>query len=168
MHISGLEDLVLDGNRVAAAAVSGPVMVKLGSPLEAIVPSIRCRSIRRSRTDVDDDIFDDLCTAFHNRLQSERAHFVTLSAALACAEEEPVRIFHDLRDRAHKIHKGAAALEIAEIASAAHTLELAAVAASGCAARHSDAAVWTALVSLVRVMGTLDLGDRALMAALAH
>jgi HPt (histidine-containing phosphotransfer) domain-containing protein len=84
----------------------------------------------------------------------------------ACAEEDPARVFHDLRNRAHRIHGGVAALDITEMASAASALELAALTASDSAAPHTDAAVWTALVSLARLLGTLDVGDRALMAAL--
>lgn len=119
-------------------------------------------------TGAQDDIFEDLRTAFRARLQSERVRFVTLSAALARAEDDPARIFHDLSARAHKIRGGAAALEIAEMASAACALELAATTASASRADNTDAAVWSALVALVRILGTLDAGDRALMAALTR
>jgi HPt (histidine-containing phosphotransfer) domain-containing protein len=113
-----------------------------------------------------DDGFEDLKIAFCTRLQNERVRFVTLSAALARAEDDPGRIFHDLSARAHRIRGGAAALEISEMASAAGALELAATTASASRADNTDAAVWSALVALVRILGTLDVGDRALMAAL--
>jgi hypothetical protein len=76
-----------------------------------------------------DEGFEDLKAAFCARLQNERVRFVTLSAALARAEDDPGRIFHDLSARAHKIRGGAA---------------------------------------LVRILGTLDSGDRAIMAALTR
>lgn len=113
-----------------------------------------------------DDGFQDLQVAFHARLQRERVRFVALSAALASAEDDPARIFHDLSARAHKIHGGAAALDITDMAEAACALELAATTASASRADNTDAAVWSALVALVRILGTLDAGDRALMTAL--
>jgi hypothetical protein len=103
-----------------------------------------------------DDGFDELRLAFHARLQSDRVHFVTLSAALARAEESPGWIFQDLQFRAHKIRGGAAIFEIAEVAAAAYVLEQAAISASMSHADNSDAGVWSALVALVQVMGTFD------------
>jgi HPt (histidine-containing phosphotransfer) domain-containing protein len=131
------------------------------------MPSTRHLSHEASSAHVHDDSFNDWRAAFHIRLQRERAQFVTLSAALVCAEDDPVRIFSNLRNRAHTIHGGAAALDITELATAAYELELAAMSASASSAHNTDAAVWTALVALVRLLGTLDVGDRALMAALA-
>lgn len=111
------------------------------------------------------DDFEDLQLAFRTRLQSERVRFVALSAALARADDDPAGIFHDLSARAQKIRGGAAALGITEMASAACALELAATTASACRAENTDAAVWSALVALVKSLATLDVGDRALMAA---
>jgi HPt (histidine-containing phosphotransfer) domain-containing protein len=105
------------------------------------------------------DGLEELRLAFHARLQSDRVHFVTLSAALARAEESPGWIFRDLQFRAHKIRGGAAIFEIAEIAAAACALEQAAISASMADADNSDAGVWSALVALVQVMGTLDGSD---------
>src|SRR6266851_4889127 len=76
------------------------------------------------------DGLDELRLAFHARLLSDRVQFVTLSAALARAEESPAWIFQDLQFRAHKIRGGAAIFEIAELEAAAGALEQAAVAAS--------------------------------------
>jgi HPt (histidine-containing phosphotransfer) domain-containing protein len=104
----------------------------------------------------DPDGLDELRLAFHARLQSDRVHFVTLSAALARAEESPGWIFQDLQFRAHKIRGGAAIFEIAEVAAAACALEQAAISASMAHADNGDAGVWSALVALVQVMGTLD------------
>jgi hypothetical protein len=66
-----------------------------------------------------DDGFESLRQAFHARLESERVHFVTLSAALARAEENPVWIFEDLVYRAHRLQGGAAIFEESEVAVAA-------------------------------------------------
>jgi len=95
---------------------------------------------------------------FHARLQGERVHLATLSAALARAEENPVWIFQDLKFRAHKIRGGAAILEIAGVGAAAGALELAAASAIASNAENTDDAVWAGLVELVRVIGELDGG----------
>jgi len=104
------------------------------------------------------DGFDELRLAFHARLQNDRVHFATLSAALARAEASPAWIFQDLQFRAHKIRGGAAIFEIAEVESAAAALEQAAICACMSNANNTDAAVWTALVGLVRLMGKLNGG----------
>lgn len=107
-----------------------------------------------------DDIgLDDLRVVFQSKLQSERAHFVALSAALARAEDRPGPVFNELRNRAHKMRGSAAVFEMAQVASAAGSLEVAAIAATVSHADNTDAAVWTALVALVRFLATLDTGD---------
>lgn len=107
-----------------------------------------------------DDIgLDDLRVVFQGKLQSERAHFVALSAALARAEDGPGPVFNELRNRAHKMRGSAAVFEMAQVASAAGSLEVAAIAATVSHADNTDAAVWTALVALVRFLATLDTGD---------
>jgi HPt (histidine-containing phosphotransfer) domain-containing protein len=108
---------------------------------------------------------EELRVAFHARLQSERVHFVTLSAALARVEESPTWIFHDLRDRAHKLRGTAAIFEMDEVAAAARSLEKAAASASMSHADNTDSAVWTALVALVRLMGSIDADETAVPAA---
>ena len=105
-----------------------------------------------------DDGLDQLSMAFHARLQSERVHLATLSAALARTEENPVWIFQDLKFRAHKIQGGAAIFDIGEIGAAACALETAAASAIASNAENTDDAVWTALVALVRLIGELDGG----------
>jgi len=132
------------------------------------VLSTRNRSYKPIPKGAHDSGFEDFHVAFCNWLQSMRVGFVSLSAALARAEDDPARIFHDLSARAHKIRGGAAALEITEMALAAGALELAATTASASRADNTDAAVWCALVALVRILGTLDVGDRALLAALTR
>jgi HPt (histidine-containing phosphotransfer) domain-containing protein len=92
-------------------------------------------------------------------LQSERAHFVALSAALARVEGSPEPVFSELRNRAHKMRGSAAVFEMAQVASVAGSLEIAAIAATVSHAENTDAAVWTALVALVRLLGTVEQGD---------
>jgi len=103
-----------------------------------------------------DDGFESLRQAFHARLESERVHFVTLSAALARAEENPVRIFEDLVYRAHRLQGGAAIFEESEVALAAGKLESAAVMAAQSRAGNTDEEVWAALEALVKLMGNLE------------
>jgi chemotaxis protein histidine kinase CheA len=103
-----------------------------------------------------DDSFESLRQAFHARLESERVHFVTLSAALARAEENPVRIFEDLVYRAHRLQGGAAIFEEAEVARAAGKLENAAVVAAQSRADNTNEEVWAALEALVKLMGNVE------------
>ena len=88
-----------------------------------------------------------------SRLESERVHFVSLSAALARAEENPSWIFEDLQFRAHRLQGGASIFEVTDVAQAAHALEEAAVTASKARADNTDEKVWAALVTLVQLMG---------------
>src|ERR1700712_1455030 len=89
-----------------------------------------------------EDSFESLRHAFQARLESERVHFVTLSAALARAEENPVWIFEDLQFRAHRLQGGAAIFEESEVAQAAGVLEQAAVQAAQSRAGNTDEEVW--------------------------
>ncbi len=98
---------------------------------------------------------------FTQRLQSERVHFVTLSAALARAEEAPAGIFDDLSFRAHRLKGAAATFEFARLATAAGSLERASCAAASSHAAHTDAATWEALVALVQMLGAIDDDVRA-------
>jgi chemotaxis protein histidine kinase CheA len=100
-----------------------------------------------------DDGFESLRLAFQARLESERVHFVTLSAALARADENPAWIFEDLQFRAHRLQGGAAIFDESEVASAANALENAAVVAAKSRSDNTDENVWAALVALVRLMG---------------
>jgi chemotaxis protein histidine kinase CheA len=102
------------------------------------------------------DSFESLRRAFHARLESERVHFATLSAALAHADENPTWIFEDLVYRAHRLQGGAAIFEESEVAMAAGRLENAAVAAAESRAENTDEAVWSALEALVKVMGNIE------------
>jgi mevalonate pyrophosphate decarboxylase len=103
-----------------------------------------------------EDSFESLRLAFHARLESERVHFVTLSAALARAEENPSRIFEDLVYRAHRLQGGAAIFEESEVALAAGKLESAAVTAAQSRASNTNEEVWAALEALVKLMGNLE------------
>jgi HPt (histidine-containing phosphotransfer) domain-containing protein len=93
---------------------------------------------------------------FTTRLQSERVHFVTLSAALARAEECPGGIFDDLNFRAHRLKGAAATFDFPQLAHAASALERASFAAATAHAAHTDADVWTALVALVDMLGVIE------------
>ena len=112
---------------------------------------------RRAReappSDIVDDGFEDLRNAFRERLESERVHLVSLSAALARAEDNPACIFEDLQFRAHRLQGGASIFEAPDLARAAHALEQAAVSASKTQADNTDEKVWEALVNLVQLMG---------------
>jgi chemotaxis protein histidine kinase CheA len=103
-----------------------------------------------------EDSFESLRQAFHARLESERVHFVTLSAALARAEENPAWIFEDLVYRAHRLQGGAAIFEESEVARAAGKLESAAVIAAQSRADNTNEEVWAALEALVKLMGNLE------------
>jgi hypothetical protein len=107
----------------------------------------------------DDDELEELRAVFEGKLQSERAHFVALSASLARAEGSPGPVFSELRNRAHKLRGGAAVFEMDQVASAAGSLEIAAIAATVNHSDNTDAAVWTALVALVRLLENLGRGD---------
>jgi HPt (histidine-containing phosphotransfer) domain-containing protein len=120
--------------------------------------STRRRSRKEFLQATSSDGLEELRLAFHARLQSDRVHFTTLSAALARAEESPGWIFQDLQFRAHKIRGGAAIFEIAKVEAAAFALEQAAIAASLSNANNTDPGVWTALEDLVRLMGEMDPG----------
>jgi HPt (histidine-containing phosphotransfer) domain-containing protein len=106
--------------------------------------------------DAGGDGFNELQVAFRARLRSERVHYVTQGAALASAVESPASIFRDLEFRAHKTRGGAAIFEMPEVAAAACALEQAAISAAKSHADSADAAVCTALVALVRLLGQLE------------
>jgi hypothetical protein len=103
-----------------------------------------------------EDSIESLRQAFHARLESDRVHFVTLSAALACADENPLWIFEDLVYRAHRLQGGAAIFEEAEVSLAAGRLENAARAAAQSRADNTDEDVWSALEALVKLMGSIE------------
>ena len=102
----------------------------------------------------------ELLTSFCARLQRERVHMVSLSAALASTEENPSHIFDALESRARRLYSDASAIEIATVADAADALGRAALEASRSKSSHEDPAVWTALVALVRLLGTIDRENR--------
>lgn len=106
---------------------------------------------------------EDLRVVFQGKLQSERAHFVALSAALARADDSPGPVFNELRNRAHKMRGSAAVFGMEHVASAAGSLEVAAIAATVRHADNTDTSVWTALVALVRFLATLDTGEGTLL-----
>jgi chemotaxis protein histidine kinase CheA len=118
--------------------------------------SIKHRPRQAARKVDAEDGFENLRHAFHARLESERVHLVTLSAALARAEENPTWIFEDLQFRAHRLQGGAAIFEESEVARAAGALEQAAVTAAQRRATNTDEHVWAALVALVSLMGNFE------------
>jgi hypothetical protein len=105
--------------------------------------------------------------AFQASLDSERVHFVNLSAALARVKNSPASIFADLRNYARKIGGTAAMSEIAEVAAAARALERASISASMSHAENTDPAVWGALAALVGLLEALGDGDDSVKASAA-
>ncbi len=81
---------------------------------------------------------------------------VTLSAVLAATEENPERVFDALTVCARCLYSDASAVELAAVAEAANALERAALESSRSDSTRADPAVWTALVALVGVMGSMD------------
>ena len=81
--------------------------------------------------------------------------FATLSAALASAEDSPISIFKDLQFRAHRLKGAAAIFEFRELSACAHDLEKASSEAVHANAQNNSAAVWSALVKLVGVLGEI-------------
>jgi len=114
------------------------------------------RNTARSAVNPDPSIdsFEEIREAFCVRMQSERLHFVALNDALGLADEIPMPILNDLRNRAHRLSGTAAIFEFSGIAAAARALELTATAASAHTSR-SEPAVSTALTALVRLIGGL-------------
>jgi HPt (histidine-containing phosphotransfer) domain-containing protein len=105
------------------------------------------------------DDFAQLSDAFYTRLRSDRVQFVTLSAALARAEDDPRQTFEDLRFRAHKLNGAAGIFDANEVMQAADALEQAAVRALQCHADNSDDNVWNTLQSLVNLLGNSEYAD---------
>lgn len=99
-----------------------------------------------------DDAQESLRRKFHQRLQSERIQLASLATALTQADKAPNGAFEELRLCAHRMHGAAAMFEYADVAAAAHALELASGGASVAHAGNFDPSVWTALVSLVGVL----------------
>jgi HPt (histidine-containing phosphotransfer) domain-containing protein len=93
--------------------------------------------------------FESLGSVFLARLQSERVHLATLSAALARADENPEAIFHDLHSRARRLSGTAGIFEAADIAAAAHALEQAAAAAVHSHSDNANPHVWGAMLALM-------------------
>lgn len=100
-----------------------------------------------------DERFEELREAFHIRLRSDRVRLTTLAAALARGKEDPARVFENIRLCAHRVRGAAAIFEASEVGVAANALEQAAGSASIGHADNSDPAVWTALETLVDLLG---------------
>jgi HPt (histidine-containing phosphotransfer) domain-containing protein len=100
------------------------------------------------------DSFEEIRAAFCVRMQSERLHFVALNEALGLADEIPMPILDDLRNRAHRLSGTAAIFEFGGIAAAARALELTATEASTQTSR-CEPAVSMALSALVGLIGGL-------------
>jgi chemotaxis protein histidine kinase CheA len=100
--------------------------------------------------------FESLGSIFLARLQSERIHLATLSAALARADDNPEAIFHDLQFRAHRLSGTASIFEAADIASAAHVLEQAAAAAAHSHSNNANPRVWGAMLALMSLLQRVE------------
>lgn len=99
--------------------------------------------------------FESLGSVFLARLQSERLHLVSLSAALAGAEYDSAAVFEDLQFRARRLRGAANILEASEVAASAAALEGAASAAARARASHAHAPVWAALIDLIDLLGKM-------------
>jgi HPt (histidine-containing phosphotransfer) domain-containing protein len=110
---------------------------------------------------MNDDGFERLGELFAARLQADRRQLVSLSAALAHSDDDPVPIFEALRQGAHRMRGTAAIFEIRDVAAAAKRLEQAADAALGGRHANTDVAVWNALVALVELLANRDCGAAA-------
>lgn len=96
--------------------------------------------------------FESLREAFYARLRNDRARMLTLCAELARAEAYATPVYSDIRMLAHRLGGAAAMFEAPEISQAAVALEDAALVAIDTHADNVDAAVWTALESLVDML----------------
>jgi len=100
--------------------------------------------------------FESLGSIFLARLQSERVHLATLSAALAQADDNPEAIFRDLHSRARRLSGTAGIFEAADIAAAAHALEQAAAAAAHSHSDNANPHVWGAMLVLMSLLQRVD------------
>ena len=100
--------------------------------------------------------FESFGSIFLARLQSERVHLATLSAALARADENPEAIFHDLHSRARRLSGTAGIFEAADIAAAAHALERAAAAAAHSHSDNANPHVWGAMLVLMSLLQRVE------------
>ena len=100
--------------------------------------------------------FESLGSIFLARLQSERVHLATLSAALARADDNPEAIFHDLQFRARRLSGTASIFEAADIAAAAHALEQAATAAAHSHSSNANPRVWGAMLTLMSLLQLVE------------
>jgi hypothetical protein len=96
-----------------------------------------------------DDPFEAVRADFHAKLRSDRAHLMSLGAMLVRTEDDPGRIFAEIRLVARRLRGASAIFEAHEIGLAADVLEQAAFSASVAHAGSSDACVWTALEALI-------------------
>jgi HPt (histidine-containing phosphotransfer) domain-containing protein len=106
--------------------------------------------------DVLEDEFESLRNEFHARLQRERLQLTVLAAALTRSDGDSNGIFESLRQFAHRMHGAAAIFESTDVANAAHALERASVSAVLANAGSTDPSVWTALVTLVDMLATMN------------
>ena len=100
--------------------------------------------------------FESLGSIFLARLQNERVHLATLSAALARADDNPEAIFRDLHSRAHRLSATAGIFEAADIAAAAHALELTADAAARSGSNNANPRVWGAMLALMNLLQRVE------------
>ena len=104
--------------------------------------------------------FESLGTIFLARLQSERVHLATSSAALARADDNPEAIFHDLQFRAHRLSGAASIFDADDIAAAAHALDEAAAAAAHSHASNTNPRVWGAMLTLMSLLQRVEADHR--------
>ena len=96
-----------------------------------------------------EDEFERLRAAFYRRLYSDRVELAELGAQLARPDVDPIPIYYRVHVVGHRVRGAAALFEADEMAKAAITLELAALAATSPNAGKAAAAVRTALQGLM-------------------
>lgn len=94
--------------------------------------------------------FDSLREDYYERLNSARVRLTTLSARLACADDNATPAFDDIREFAHRLRSEAALFENFEVGHSSEALERAAINACHSRANNAVAAVWGPLERLAK------------------
>ena len=98
--------------------------------------------------------FEELRRAYYAHLTRDRAQLATLSARLAHAEHAATPVYDEIRQLARRMGGAAAIFDEMRIGNVAIELEQAAASAVRTRADNSDAAVWSALETLVDLLKT--------------
>ena len=96
------------------------------------------------------DAFHELREAYYERLNHDRIRLTTLSAKLACADEDATLVFDEVRVFAHRLGSAAVIFETPDIGEAAGALERAAIIAAHSRADNAVSYVWGRLEHLAK------------------